>query len=148
MKNTQQEIIEWFSKAVPNPTQANKRVQIAVHIEEFAEMFRGIAADDKDAIKLLEELKVVAENASNYLKSNHRVNIFAVDPVELLDSLCDQQVTANGVGWMFGYDMIESLAEVSASNNSKFVDGMPIFNDQGKIGKGPDYFEPALEKFC
>jgi predicted HAD superfamily Cof-like phosphohydrolase len=148
MKNTQQEIIGWFSKAVPNPTQANKRVQIAVHIEEFAEMFRGIAADDETGARLLYELKESAEKTSEYLKSNAHVNIRADDPVELLDSLCDQQVTANGVGWMFGYDMIGSLAEVSDSNNSKFVDGMPIFNDQGKIGKGPDYFEPDLKKFC
>ena len=148
MKNTQQEIIEWFSKAVPNPTQANKRVQIAVHIEEFAEMFSGIAADDETAARLLSELKESAEKTSEYLKANAHVNIRVDDPVELLDSLCDQQVTANGVGWMFGYDMIGSLAEVSDSNNSKFVDGMPIFNNQGKIGKGPDYFEPDLKKFC
>jgi hypothetical protein len=148
MKNTQQEIIEWFSKAVPCPTAANKRMQIAVHIEEFAEMFRGIAVDDETASRLLYELEESAEKTSEYLKSNAHVSIRAYDPVELLDSLCDQQVTANGVGWMFGYDMIGSLAEVSDSNNSKFVNGMPIFNNQGKIGKGPDYFEPDMKKFC
>ena len=38
MNNTQQEIIAWFEKAVPAPTDANKVMQFAVHIEEFAEM--------------------------------------------------------------------------------------------------------------
>ena len=68
--------------------------------------------------------------------------------VEILDSLCDQIVTAIGVGYMMGFDMVGALQEVNLSNWSKFDEnGNPIFNENGKIVKGENYFKPDLAKF-
>ena len=70
-----------------------------------------------------------------------------IDRQELLDSLADQIVTAVGVARMFELDIVGALKEVNASNYSKFVDGKPLFDENGKIKKGPNYFKPDLSKF-
>ena len=64
---------------------------------------------------------------------------------DLLDSLADQIVTAIGVGHCAGMNTPGACLEVNESNWSKFVDGKPLFNEHGKIMKGPDYAPPNLE---
>ena len=61
--------------------------------------------------------------------------------------MCDQIVTAVGVAHMLGYDIEGALAEVNASNFSKFENGQPVFNESGKIKKGTFYREPELLPF-
>ncbi|MEG9499874.1 hypothetical protein [Mannheimia indoligenes] len=61
--------------------------------------------------------------------------------------LCDQIVTAIGVAYMFGMDIQGALKEVADSNDSKFENGEPVFNEQGKIAKGKHYFSPNLKQF-
>ena len=66
----------------------------------------------------------------------------------VLDSLADQIVTAVGTAHMNGMDIVGALHEVNGSNFSKFDDeGNPIFNDNKKIMKGPNYYKPDLVKF-
>lgn len=48
---------------------------------------------------------------------------------------------------MMGFDMVGALKEVNASNYSKFENGKPVFNEQGKIAKGKDYFKPNLTTY-
>ena len=69
------------------------------------------------------------------------------DEVQLLDALCDQIVTAIGVGYMAGFDMAGALQEVIRSNASKFENGKPLFDENGKIRKGKDYTPPELAQF-
>lgn len=69
------------------------------------------------------------------------------DRAELLDALCDQIVTATGIGTFFGMNVPGALSEVNHSNYSKFVDGNPIFNENQKVMKGPDYTPPVLTPF-
>ena len=69
------------------------------------------------------------------------------DRVELLDALCDQIVTATGIGTFLGMNVPGALSEVNRSNYSKFVDGKPIFNENQKVMKGPDYTPPTLTPF-
>ena len=64
-----------------------------------------------------------------------------------MDALCDQLVTICGVGYMLGFDMLGALAEVNRSNFSKFENGKPVFNEQGKIVKGKHYSKPDLKPF-
>lgn len=66
---------------------------------------------------------------------------------DLLDALCDQIVTAIGVGYMAGFDMAGALQEVIRSNASKFENGKPLFDENGKIRKGKDYTPPELAQF-
>ena len=70
-----------------------------------------------------------------------------MDKLELLDSLCDQIVTAVGIGYMLGFDMQSAIKEVIRSNNSKMVDGKFIFDVNGKIMKPDSFSQPDLTKF-
>ena len=88
----------------------------------------------------------LADVANGY-KKRHEVNVEDVDRTELLDALCDQIVTAVGVAHMFGLDIEGALAEVTRSNYSKFVDGAPVFDANGKIAKPATYSKPDLTPF-
>ena len=141
-------IFNWFKKAVPEPNNKNIHTQLGVHFEEVAEMLLALSGDD-------DQTEVLLHNAylANYLLANHLKNsVGALNldmsnqaRVELLDALCDQIVTATGVGYMLGMNLPMALEEVNASNYSKFVNGEPIFNENKKIMKGPNYFKPSLE---
>ena len=69
------------------------------------------------------------------------------DKTELLDALCDQIITAIGVAHMFGMNIEGALTEINRSNWSKFVNEAPVFDENGKITKGPDYTPPDLTEF-
>ena len=60
-------------------------------------------------------------------------------------ALADQVVTAVGVGHTLGIDVPDAAGRVNASNWSKFVDGQPVFDENGKIAKGPSYQPVDLE---
>lgn len=67
---------------------------------------------------------------------------------EVADSLTDILYVTYGAGHAFGINLDECFDEVQRSNMSKLgEDGKPIYNEQGKVMKGPSYFEPNLEKF-
>lgn len=142
------EILNWHQSAIPNPTKDNQRVILGVHFEECSEMLETIHMEYGDIISLK---PAVAHNylttLADTLKKNKEVEVIITDRKELLDSLADQIVTAIGVGYMHGFDILGAIAEVSRSNDSKFVDGKPIFDINGKIAKGPNYFKPNLEPF-
>ena len=64
-----------------------------------------------------------------------------------LDALADGIVTATGMAHMAGMDIVGALGEVNRSNWSKFEDGKPVFNENGKIAKGKDYSKPELKPY-
>ena len=67
---------------------------------------------------------------------------------EIADSLTDILYVTYGAGHAFGIDLDKCFDEVQRSNMSKLgEDGKPIFNENGKVMKGPKYFEPNLKKF-
>lgn len=81
----------------------------------------------------LEELKVAIENK---------------DLLEVADALTDILYVTYGAGHAFGIDLDKCFEEVQKSNMSKLgLDGKPIYNDDGKVMKGPNYFKPDLNKF-
>jgi predicted HAD superfamily Cof-like phosphohydrolase len=138
------EIKNWFEIAVPEPTIENACVQIGCHFEEFAEMSGAIGVDDTAFIVDDDALKFKSLNRSRLSNIGH---LELNKKTDLLDSLCDQIVTAIGVAHMLGMDIEGALAEVNRSNHSKFEDGKAVFNDQGKIAKGKNYTPPDLAKF-
>lgn len=139
--------LEWFQQAVPEPDKQNMSTQLGVHFEEISEMLSTIEiSDDESGSAILLHATMSMVHLANYLKKN-QVNLVLNTPVLFLDSLCDQIVTATGVGHMFNMEIIEALDEVNASNFSKFVDGIPIFDANQKVIKGPDYHKPNLEPF-
>ena len=70
------------------------------------------------------------------------------DLLEVADALTDILYVTYGAGHAFGIDLNKCFDEVQRSNMSKLGDdGKPIYNDQGKVMKGPKYFQPDLSKF-
>jgi len=81
----------------------------------------------------LEELKDAIENK---------------DLLEVADALTDILYVTYGAGHALGIDLDKCFEEVQNSNMSKLgEDGKPIYNESGKVMKGPKYFKPDLTKF-
>lgn len=134
-------IKNWFQAAVPEPTDKSRAVQIGCHYEEVAEMagsFGDLLTDN-----------ALASTADIYKAVNPVVLGVLLKPnrKELLDSLCDQIVTAIGVAHMFGMDIEGALAEVDRSNWSKAEGGKFQFDANGKIMKPASYSPPVLDSF-
>jgi predicted HAD superfamily Cof-like phosphohydrolase len=70
------------------------------------------------------------------------------DITEVADALTDILYVTYGAGHAYGIDLDRCFDEVQNSNMSKLGDdGKPIYNDIGKVMKGPNYFKPNLKKF-
>jgi predicted HAD superfamily Cof-like phosphohydrolase len=67
---------------------------------------------------------------------------------EVADALTDILYVTYGAGHAFGINLDKCFNEVQRSNISKLgEDGKPIYNEHGKVMKGPNYFQPNLQKF-
>ena len=74
--------------------------------------------------------------------------ILKKDLKEVADALTDILYVTYGAGHAFGINLDDCFNEVQKSNMSKLGDdGKPIYNQDGKVMKGPKYFKPNLEKF-
>ena len=70
------------------------------------------------------------------------------DIKEVADALTDILYVTYGAGHAFGIDLDKCFEEVQSSNMSKLgANGRPIYNENGKVMKGPNYFKPDLNKF-
>ena len=70
------------------------------------------------------------------------------DLLEVADALTDILYVTYGAGHAFGVDLDKCFNEVQNSNMSKLdQNGKPIYNEMGKVMKGPNYFKPDLSKF-
>ena len=70
------------------------------------------------------------------------------DLLEVADALTDILYVTYGAGHAFGVDLDKCFEEVQNSNMSKLDEnGKPIYNESGKVMKGPNYFKPNLSKF-
>ncbi len=77
-----------------------------------------------------------------------RIAIKNKDIKEVADALTDILYVTYGAGHSFGINLDKCFKEVQKSNMSKLGrDGKPIYNEKGKVMKGPNYFKPNLTKF-
>ena len=146
MTNTLAEITTWHQRARPNPTAANFGVQLGCHLEEISEMLGTLMCNDSDGDFTVLRTFESIETLANLLKAGeiHAV-ILPSNREAFLDSLADQIVTAVGVGHCANMDVTEACLRVNESNWSKFDgNGQPIFNEHGKVKKGPNYVQPDL----
>lgn len=147
-EDTLSSIYAWFHEAVPAPTDKNRSVQLGCHFEEVKECLESLQANNEHSQIVLTKALSALEIISTSLKKNE--GNFQVDPtksLDFLDSLCDQIVTAVGSGYVYRFDMLKAVDEVDDSNWSKFHEGTAVFDDNGKIAKGPNYFKPDLTQF-
>tara|TARA_B100001250_G_C19742506_1_gene763703 strand:- start:114 stop:482 length:369 start_codon:yes stop_codon:yes gene_type:complete len=94
--------------------------------------------------KIVDLRKRLIDEEFNELKDAINDN----DIIEVADALTDILVVTYGAGAAFGIDLDKCFEEVHRSNMSKLSeDGMPIYNEFGKVMKGPNYSRPNLKKF-
>ena len=97
-------------------------------------------SDDKTNKLRIYLIKEELEELTNAIKEK--------DLTEVADALTDILYVTYGAGHAFGIDLDKCFDEVQSSNMSKLgEDGKPIYNEAGKVMKGPNYFKPDLSKF-
>ena len=97
-------------------------------------------SDDKTNKLRIDLIKEELEELTNAMKEK--------DLTEVADALTDILYVTYGAGHAFGIDLDKCFNEVQSSNMSKLgEDGKPIYNEAGKVMKGPNYFKPDLSKF-
>lgn len=138
----------WMEQAIPHPDTKNFHTQLGVHFEEISEFVASIKGRDRLTQAMLTQVLVSTHALALHLKASKPDEILVEigDAIEFLDGLCDQLVTATGVGHMAYMDIVGGFAEVNRSNFSKFDDnGNPVLDNNRKIIKGPNYSKPNLE---
>lgn len=136
-----QKTIRWFEQAVPNPTVKNFNVQLGCHLEEVKEMLDAVQGLDGGSAVALTLCKQHLHELAEAMKKG-TMTFMVQDRKEFLDGGCDQLVTATGVLYMVGMNADAGLGRVNTSNYSKFVDGEPRFDANGKIAKPPTFQKP------
>ena len=116
--------------------------KVGIFMKTFGQEVKDKPAFSTDKINKLridlikEELKELTEA----MKNN--------DLLEVADALTDILYVTYGAGHAFGIDLDKCFEEVQNSNMSKLDgNGKPIYNEAGKVMKGPNYFKPNLSKF-
>ena len=93
----------------------------------------------------INELRI---NLINEELEEWKVAMKSKDLKEVVDALTDILYVTYGAGHAFGVNLDSCFDEVQKSNMSKLDnDGKPIYNESGKVLKGPNYFKPDLTKF-
>ena len=111
-------------------------------METFGQEIREKASFPNDKITSL-RYELIKEELNEL-----RESIDSKDIKEVADALTDILYVTYGAGHAFGINLDKCFEEVQNSNMSKLgTDGKPIYNDKGKVMKGPNYFKPDLNKF-
>jgi hypothetical protein len=141
---------DWFATAIPHAPDRQLYVQMGVHFEEVGEMIEELTPINSLGEALRDNAIFALAQLATHLKDSQEpaLILHEGDRKMMLDALCDQIVTATGVGYFAGMRVPCAMKEVNRSNYSKFdTDGKPVFKDNGKIGKGPNYTEPDLTPY-
>jgi NTP pyrophosphatase (non-canonical NTP hydrolase) len=142
------QIKRWLETAFPNPTEKDQATQIGVHLEEVTEFMEAIGSS-KAATILVQEVSDNFKQSPNIYQDadGNQITLPEDFKEQMLDALCDQIVTATSVAHSMGFDIVGAIKEVNASNWSKFEDGKPLYDANGKVIKGKHYFKPNLKPF-
>lgn len=139
----------FFEKGVPEPANKNIHTQIGCHFEEVGEMIDEITGLDPQTSDLLANARGAITQLADHLKaSDQSIQIHPANRANFLDAICDQFVTGVGSAYMLKMDVSAAIDLTNLSNLSKFDEhGEPIFNENMKIMKGPNYFKTDLTPF-
>jgi len=156
MKSNYQRTADWLYACGKVPRHAGDlSVQVGCMAEEFREVLDamsfhkpGASPDSSGWREVVERIVADIEALGKALKKGELLAY--VEPhnrVNLLDGLCDVEVTLNGVAYLAGFDKDGADQEVLGSNDAKLVDGKPIILEGGKIGKPAGWTAPDLRGF-
>ena len=111
-------------------------------LDEWGQEVKKKSELSSDKINLL-RLSLIQEELDELTKAINENDI-----LEVADALTDILYVTYGAGHAFGINLDKCFDEVQKSNMSKLdKDGKPIYNEHGKVMKGPKYFKPNLSKF-
>ena len=116
--------------------------KVGTFMKTFGQEVKDKPAFSTDKINKLriDLIKEELEELTEAMKNN--------DLLEVADALTDILYVTYGAGHAFGIDLEKCFDEVQNSNMSKLDEnGKPIYNESGKVMKGPKYFKPDLSKF-
>ena len=116
--------------------------KVGIFMKTFGQEVKNKPAFSTDKINKL-RLDLIKEELSELTDA-----INNMDLLEVADALTDILYVTYGAGHAFGIDLDKCFDEVQNSNMSKLDEnGKPIYNENGKVMKGPNYFKPDLSKF-
>ncbi|WP_440931333.1 phosphoribosyl-ATP diphosphatase [Candidatus Pelagibacter sp.] len=116
--------------------------KVKVFMKTFGQDVKQQAALSTEKINSL-RISLIEEELDELKQAMNEKNI-----KEVADALTDILYVTYGAGHAFGIDLDKCFDEVQNSNMSKLgEDGKPIYNEIGKVMKGPNYFKPNLNKF-
>ena len=116
--------------------------KVGIFMKTFGQEVKSKPSFSTDKINKLriDLIKEELEELTEAMKNN--------DLLEVADALTDILYVTYGAGHAFGINLDKCFEEVQNSNMSKLdVNGKPIYNEFGKVMKGPNYFKPNLSKF-
>ena len=116
--------------------------KVGVFMKTFGQEVKDKPSFSTDKINKL-RLDLIKEELSELTEAMNNKDL-----LEVADALTDILYVTYGAGHAFGINLDKCFEEVQNSNMSKLDDdGKPIYNEHGKVMKGPNYFKPDLKKF-
>ena len=116
--------------------------KVGVFMKTFGQEVKNKPSFSTDKINKL-RLNLIKEELSELTEAMNNKDL-----LEVADALTDILYVTYGAGHAFGINLDKCFEEVQNSNMSKLGDnGKPIYNEHGKVMKGPNYFKPDLKKF-
>ena len=116
--------------------------KVGIFMKTFGQEVKNKPSFSTDKINKL-RLDLIKEELSELTEAVNNKDL-----LEVADALTDILYVTYGAGHAFGIDLDKCFDEVQNSNMSKLgVDGKPIYNEDGKVMKGPNYFKPNLNQF-
>lgn len=135
----------WHSRARPEPADKHFQAQLACHIEEMSEMMEELDSDDHLLAFLLLKTRKDLSNIAMVMREKGAA-AYIKDRENFLREMTDQIVTSVGVCHTAKMDIVEAISRINAANWSKYDhEGNPIFDESGKIVKGPNYVKATLK---
>jgi predicted HAD superfamily Cof-like phosphohydrolase len=116
--------------------------KVGIFMKTFGQEVKNKPSFSSDKINKL-RIDLIKEELEELIEAmNNR------DLLEVADALTDILYVTYGAGHAFGIDLDKCFEEVQISNMSKLNEnGKPIYNESGKVMKGPNYFKPDLSKY-
>ena len=116
--------------------------KVGVFMKTFGQNVKQSSSFSSEKINAL-RISLIKEELDELIEAMNKKDL-----VEVADALTDILYVTYGAGHAFGINLDECFEEVQNSNMSKLDNyGRPIYNDEGKVMKGPNYYKPDLSKF-
>ena len=116
--------------------------KVGVFMKTFGQNVKQTSSFSSEKINAL-RISLIKEELDELIEAMNKKDL-----VEVADALTDILYVTYGAGHAFGINLDDCFEEVQNSNMSKLDKyGKPIYNDKGKVMKGPNYFKPDFNKF-